>query len=83
MSIVIDQPVKVGAVFSRGTIRPVWFTWNGRQVRIKETTFIWTTFEGSSTIHHFSVTDGKGLYELCYNADASLWKLAHSECEGV
>jgi hypothetical protein len=81
MSMVIDEPVKVGAVFSRGTIRPVWFAWNGRQVRIKETTFIWTTFEGSATILHFAVTDGKGLYELCYNADASLWKLAHSECE--
>jgi len=83
MSIVIDEPVKVGAVFNRGTIRPVWFAWNGRQVRIKETTFVWTTFEGSSTIHHFSVTDGRGLYELCYNAEASLWRLAKTESEGI
>jgi hypothetical protein len=81
MAIVIDEPVKVAAVFSRGTIRPVWFEWNGRQVRIKETTFIWTTFEGSSTVRHFSVSDGKGLYEICYNSESLGWKLVHAECE--
>lgn len=82
MSIAVDEPVKVGAVFNRGTIRPVWFDWNGRLVRIKETTFVWTTFEGSSTIHHFSVTDGKGLFELCYQGDSLHWRLARTE-EGI
>jgi hypothetical protein len=79
MAIVIDEPVKVAAVFSRGTIRPVWFAWNGRQVRIKETTFIWTTFEGSSTVHHFSVSDGKRLYEICFQSDNLHWRLARAE----
>ena len=81
MSIVIDEPVKVGAVFSGGAIRPVWFAWNGRQVRIKETTFIWTTFEESATVHHFSVTDGSGLYEICFQSDSLHWRLARAECE--
>jgi len=79
MAIVIDVPVKVSAVFSRGEVRPIWFAWNGRQVRIKETTFIWTTFEGSSTIHHFSVSDGMGLYELCFKSDSLHWRLARAE----
>ena len=83
MAIVIDEPVKVGAVFSRGMMRPVWFVWNGRQLRIKETTFVWTSFEGSSTVRHFSVTDGKGLYELCYQSDSLHWRLARIDEGGV
>jgi hypothetical protein len=79
MAIVIDEPVKVAAVFSRGTIRPVWFAWNGRQVRIKETTFIWTTFEGSATVRHFSVSDGKGLYEITFNKENLVWRIASTE----
>jgi hypothetical protein len=79
MAIEIDEPINVSAVFSGGVVRPVWFSWNCRQVKIKETTFIWTTFQGSSTILHFSVTDGKGLYELCYQSDNLHWKLARAE----
>jgi hypothetical protein len=79
MAIVIDEPVKVAAVFSRGTIRPVWFAWNGRQVRITETTFIWTTFERSSTVCHFSVSDGKGLYEITFNKENLGWRIASTE----
>lgn len=82
MANIIDEPIKVGVVFFRGKIRPVWFAWNGRQIRIMETTFIWTTFEGSSTIYHFSVTDGKGLYEICFQNDSLHWRLAKAE-EGV
>jgi hypothetical protein len=79
MSIIIDEPIRVGAVFSRGTIRPIWFVWNGRQMRVKETTFIWTTSEGSATVLHFSVTDGKGLYEICFQSDSLQWRLARAE----
>ena len=75
----IDEPVKVGAVFSRGEIRPVWFSWNGRQVRIRETAFVWKTREGSAAILHFSVTDGQGVYELRYNKESMGWRVAGVE----
>ena len=83
MAVEIDEPIKVAAVFFRGEVRPVWFSRRGTQIKIKETTFIWTTFQGSSTIHHFSVTDGNALYELCYHqSDILHWRLARTE-EGV
>lgn len=74
-----DEPIKVGAVFFRGEIRPVWFSWNGRQVRVRETTFVWKTREGSASILHFSVTDGQGLYELRYNKDSMGWRIGSAE----
>ncbi len=79
MPVELDSPIKVAVVFSRGDIRPVWFSWNGRQVRIKETTYIWKTWEGSAAIIHFSVTDGQGLYEICYNAENFGWRISKSD----
>ncbi len=79
MPVEINEPIRVAAVFSRGEVRPVWFAWKGRQVRIKETTFVWKTWQGSAAILHFSVTDGQGLYELCYNAESMGWRMMRAE----
>ncbi len=79
MVVEINETISVGAVFSRSRIKPVWFIWNGRQVRIRESTFTWRTREGSAGILHFSVTDGQGLYEICYNAESFDWRLTKAE----
>ncbi len=80
MPVEINEPIKVAVVFSRGEIRPVWFAWNGRQIRIRETTYTWKTWEGSAKVLHFSVTDGQGLYEICYNAETMGWRLRIADC---
>jgi hypothetical protein len=80
MAVEIDESITVGAVFSRGTVKPVWFDWNGRQVRIREIALTWSTREGRSSILHYSVTDGEGLYEIGYNTGTLGWKLIRS-CE--
>ena len=80
MAVEINEPIKVAVVFSRGEIRPVWFGWNGRQIRIKETTFTWKTYEGSARILHFSVTDGEGVYEIVYNVESLGWRLMIADC---
>lgn len=79
MPLEITEPIKVGAVFYRGEIRPAWFFWKGRQIRIQEITFTWKTWEGSAAILHFSVTDGQGLYDICYNKETMGWKMASTE----
>ena len=82
MALEINEPINVAAIFSRGIIRPVWFVWNGRQIRIREITFTWKTRKGSACIFHFSVTDGQGLYEICYNARSVGWKPSTSAAHG-
>jgi hypothetical protein len=79
MALEINESIKVAAVFSRGEVRPAWFAWKGRQIRVSETTFTWKTREGSAVILHFSVTDGQGLYEICYNAESFGWRLMNAE----
>jgi len=81
MSVEIDEPVRVAVVFGLREVHPVWFDWNGRQVRIREVAFTWQTREGSAVLLHFSVTDGQGLYEILFNRDTMEWRLRSAECE--
>jgi hypothetical protein len=79
MSTEVNEPIRVAAIFARGEVRPVWFDRKGRQVRVRETAFSWTTREGNTGILHFSVTDGQNLYEICFNTGTMDWKLNYSE----
>jgi hypothetical protein len=75
----VDEPIRVAAVFNSGKIYPLWFEWHGRQVRVRETAFTWATRMGSASILHFSVADGQGLYEICYNTERLEWKILKVE----
>lgn len=56
-------------------IRPLRFTWRGKLLEVKEVTYFWTEKEGQKNIYHFSVSDGRALYELSFDAVALLWRL--------
>lgn len=75
---VIKEPINVIAVFDSG-LRPVKFKWKGKIYPISEITYRWSSREGSSTIVHFSVTDGATLYELAYNTATMKWILERTE----
>ncbi len=75
----INESISVGAVFSQGMVKPVWFSRHGRRIRIQEIAFTWRTREGSAPILHFSVTDGQGMFEICYNAESFGWRLRNAE----
>lgn len=75
MTVSIDEQVRVAAVFAHGRVKPVWFDWKGRQIRLKETAYDWTTREGRAVVIHFSVSDGANLYEICWNRETLVWTL--------
>ncbi len=79
MATEVDEPISVGAVFANGTIKPVWFSRRGRQVRIREVALTWKTRQGSAPLLHFSVTDGQGLYEIRFNTLTLGWRLSNAE----
>jgi hypothetical protein len=60
-------------------IKPVRFSWSGRFFKVKEITYTWKTKEGQSDIYHFSLTDGRALYELTFDADSLIWRLENLE----
>jgi hypothetical protein len=56
-------------------IKPVKFIWGKRPFEIREVTYRWKSDEGRSVIYHFSVTDGRTLYEISFNSNTLLWRL--------
>ena len=79
MIVVIEESIKVGAVFGGGTVQPKWFFWRGRKYTVQRVTHTWKDAEGRETRHHFAVTDGATLFELCYRERAMCWYLAALE----
>lgn len=79
MVVVIGEVIKVGAVFGGGKVLPRWFVWKGRKYTVEEITYTWKDKEGRETLHHFSVTDGSDLFELCYREREMSWYLASVE----
>ena len=60
-------------------IKPLKFNWSGRLLEVREITYPWKTREGQKEIYHFSVTDGKTLYELSFDTDSLIWKIENLE----
>lgn len=72
----IGEPISVIASFNPSfKIRPMTFLWGKRSLKIKEITYHWKSREGASAIYHFSVTDGRTLYEISFNSCTLLWRL--------
>ena len=80
MPVEIGDSIRVGVVFGgQPKVRPVWFIWHEREVRIREITYRWQSRDGRSVIHHFAVSDGANVYELRYDAGTLGWTLASTE----
>ena len=76
----VGETISVIASFGRShRIKPVRFNWSGKLFEIKEITYTWKTKEGKKNIYHFSVTDGRSLYELVFDADSLIWRLENLE----
>ena len=72
----IHETIRVAVIHGPGSrMQPVWFDWKQRKHEVKEITYHWRQFLGSELILHYSVTDGRGLYELVYNATQQVWLL--------
>lgn len=76
----IGEAINVIASFGMPyKIKPLKFKWSGRLFEIKEITYLWKSREGRAEIYHFSVSDGKALYELTFYTGSLLWRLERLE----
>jgi hypothetical protein len=76
----IGETISVVASFGMPyKIRPVKFRWNGKLFEVKDITYVWQTKEGQTKIYHFSITDGKTLYELSFDTASLVWRLERLE----
>ncbi|RLC39598.1 MAG: hypothetical protein DRH51_06855 [Candidatus Coatesbacteria bacterium] len=75
-----NEPIKVGAIFSRSGINPVWFEWNHTRYQIRSITYRWDERKGAHKIFCFSVTDGVDLFEIAFDPVQIEWRILSSSC---
>ena len=70
------ESITVGAIFELpASVKPAWFIWNGRKIKIVRTNHIWSERKGTAKLYHFSVTDGTDTYHLVMNSETQSWYL--------
>jgi hypothetical protein len=72
---VIRQRIKVGATFEGENIIPKWFKWADKKFEIKKVNLKWKSTIGGATLYHFSLDDGKNIYEISFNQKSLEWML--------
>ena len=76
----LNTHIRVGAIFESGrAIRPVWFDWQRKKYSVTEITYRWQEQSGETKMLHFTVSDGRDLFELIYDTDRLIWILAGIE----
>ena len=70
------EPLIVGAIYDPAAkLKPAWFIWNGRKIKVVRTNHAWSERVGTATLFHFSVTDGMDTFHLVMNNDTQSWHL--------
>ena len=78
----IGDSIQVQAVFDGGGLRPVSFTWGGRDYLIDEITGRWKAAQGRAVLLCFAVVCGADVFELVLNTGNMRWTLARADVEG-
>ncbi len=79
MRLSLNEPVSVLSIYSKEKriFKPAILTWGGRDYRLGKVDFYHKTKQGTTTLHHFSLTDKEeSIYlKLLFNAGNLQWTL--------
>ncbi|MGE3063152.1 MAG: hypothetical protein AB7T10_05910 [bacterium] len=75
----MKESVYVITMFSEGKIKPLYFIWNKRKLKIDTQTYQWKTVDETGINQHFSVICGSFYYHLLYIPSMSRWYLLEVE----
>ena len=71
----VHEPVKVGAVFSGGTVTIRWIIWKGKKILIERVTFAWKTADGAKEVRKFALSNGTEVFEVSFYPADCRWYL--------
>lgn len=81
MAETINESVSVNLLSNnlQGTATPSSLFWRGRRYQITKVGLRYTTREGRTLFHIFSVTDGASFFKLRFDTETLGWKLMEVE----
>jgi len=78
----VHEPIRVGAIFSRGTVAIRWLFWRGRRISIERVTFSWKETDGSRQVWKFALSNGTEVFEVSFYPADCRWYLEKIHGEG-
>ncbi len=81
MAEIINESVSVNLLSNnlKAVAAPSSLYWRGRRYQITKVGLRYTTREGRTLFHIFSVTDGVTCFKLRFDTETLLWKLLETE----
>ncbi|MDP8259653.1 MAG: hypothetical protein P9L96_01405 [Candidatus Gygaella obscura] len=70
-----NEKISVSAIFTNGKIKPRYFIWKDRLIKIKRINYYWQEAKGSDKINLFSVNAGIDNYQISFNPNTFNWYL--------
>jgi len=77
-----NDPIRVGAVFYGGNIRPGWVEWRSIRYNMVRVNYSWEDGQGMRHLRWFAVSDGVNIFEICFDAQFSEWRIKGSYSSG-
>lgn len=71
----LSEPINVWTYFQGSSIKPLYFSWKGRQIKVEKINLVHTTLNGSSNVYHFSISSGGNFYKLAFDLKSLKWWL--------
>ena len=72
---IINQPIQVQALFSKGILKPLKFTWRQTDYLVDKVVFRHLQRNGRALLHYFSIESNQVIYELVFNNQTLGWQL--------
>lgn len=75
----IGEVINVWVLFKKNLVQPLYFLWQGRQIKVDKINLVHTSKIGSNLLYHFSISSGGNFYKLRFELPSMKWFL--EECE--
>jgi hypothetical protein len=70
-----NDPISVLASFREREVKPLAFTWGGRDWQVKRVNMVHEDREGRAKLVYFSVSDEANYFKLRFNSETLAWTL--------
>ena len=77
----INDQIQVAGIFKNGDLKPLKFSWKGREYAVKTINLAYSRFEGRFKMYFFAVSDNNNYFKMQFNADTLVWTLLESYTE--
>jgi len=71
----LNEPISVTCLFSKGKTLPRYFIWRNHAYRVKRVNFFWQQRQGREMLSYFSLKTNSGIYQISFSNITLSWKI--------